>query len=40
MQADAFPRTSGARNPIVILKIFRAQAGNLQGPYCFSRDYF
>ena len=22
MQADAFPRTSGARNPIVIIKIF------------------
>ena len=32
------PRTSGARNPIVIVKIFRAQVGNLQGPYCFSKD--
>ena len=27
MQADAFPRTSSARNPIVIVKIFRARAG-------------
>ena len=39
MQAYAFPRTSGARNPVVIVKIFRAQAGNLRDPFCFSKDH-
>ena len=31
--------SSGARNPIVIVKIFRARAGNLRGPYCNHNDY-
>ena len=34
VQAYAFPRTSDARNPIVIVRIFRARAGNLQSLLC------
>ena len=45
MQAYAFPRTSGARNPIVILKIFRGpslrgQDQRCQEPYCNCKDFY
>ena len=33
------PRTNN-RNPIAIVKIYRVQAGDLQGPDCFSRDSY
>ena len=34
------PKQGTCEVPIVFLVIIRARAGNLRGPYCFSRDSF